>query len=117
MCTVLAKKAALVGAVVAISGLVELSTVPSNLMLIWPRGSTSLSGAPKGKLILFGGWTWPLLSTTDADSPDGFGSTEAEMTELTMLPAMRPLICPPFCARGSIRAVEGEILWFEMVGG
>ena len=49
--------------------------------------------------------------------PDGFGSTEAEMIELTMLPAIRPLIWPPFCARGSVSSVSGETTRFVIVGG
>ena len=49
--------------------------------------------------------------------PDGFGSTDAEMTELMMLPAIRPVIEPPFCARGSSNAESGEMTWFVIVGG
>ena len=67
------------------------------------------------------GWScvsnWPLLSTTEGASPDGFGSTEAEITELTMLPAIRPVIVPPFWAQGSRVAVSGETRGCVIVGG
>ena len=92
------------GRTVATKGFDELLTTPSNLTLMTPRGKTRLSGAPNGKTFPLDGSNVPALPTADGPHPDGFGSTEAEMTELVMLPAMRPAILPPFWANGSSEA-------------
>src|SRR5262249_6501364 len=111
MWTELAKNAALIGAPLASSGFVELSTVPSNFRSIDPRGRYRVWAAPNGKIVALFGAKWMALI------PEGFGSTDADSTELTMLPAIRPLIEPPFCASGSTRSESGETTGFVIVGG
>ena len=46
--------------------------------------------------------------------PGGVGSTEAEKTELVTFPAIRAIIVPPFCAKGSDVASHG-LIWGLMI--
>src|SRR5262245_34960740 len=111
--TTRAKKAAPAGAELETRGLVELSTVPSTFALITPRGRTMLLGAPNGKVFPCDFSNWPAAVL----DPVGFGSTEAEKTELVTSPAIRTRILPPFCACGSGSTVTELVVRLVIDGG
>ena len=62
-------------------------------------------------------WTARTAGVADEGlNPDGFGSTEAEMTELVMLPAMRPA-CSRRSGRMARRKVDDGFTWGSVIVG